>query len=116
MRRIKECAARWWGRLAIGSVFTLTVAAPAVALANGGTDADAAPPPANTSDMPACLPTDNQLATPETTGMTRQEIREQAGTDYAQGYFQRMTDGSEWYVRGRPYTQGRYQLPSTSHE
>jgi hypothetical protein len=89
----------------MGSVFTLTLAAPAVALADMSTDPNAAPDKAG---MDECI---QKSGEPEAPGTTRKDERQAAEQDYAQSRYQLGSNQQpEWNVPNRSFSQASYQL------
>lgn len=101
--------ARWWARLLMGSAFTVTVAAPAVALADAVSDGDTAPA-AQSSPAPACMTVCEQAAVPATSTATREDLRQQIDQSHAQARYQLGSSQPEQLVPSHPYSQGHYQL------
>jgi hypothetical protein len=91
-------------RLALVSAFALTIAAPAVALADMETDPNPAAPPDSCTCTSAC----GQAA-------AREDARQAADQDHAQSSYQLGSRESDWYAPSHPYSQSHYQL-GAGHE
>jgi hypothetical protein len=90
----------------MGSAFALAVAVPATALADMATD----PETPDMTGVHSCMSVCSQPTTSETTGASREDVRQAADQDHAQARYQLGSGQPEWVAPDHPYSQGHYQL------